>query len=93
MLFYPQFYFFKELIASPNWRARTLSEHFWAGIDKYKANFVQDIAASAAVFVPVGLLNFRFVPLIWRTPMLAMFSIAFPIIVSSQRGASVSDGT
>lgn len=63
VLFYPQFYFFKEVVSSADWRAHSLREHFFAGLEKYKANYYADIMASAGVFVPLGLLNFRFVRL------------------------------
>jgi len=60
---------------------------------KYKANMFNDIAAGLAVFLPLGILNFRFVPLVWRSPVLACTSVIFPVIVSMQRGSSVSDGS
>jgi hypothetical protein len=84
--FYPQFYFFKELVSSK--QTKPLSDHFCAGLAKYRHNWFEDCIASAAVFVPIGLLNFRFVPLVWRSPVLAATSVVFPIIVSTQRGAS-----
>ena len=93
LLFYPQFYFFKELVSAPNLHEKSLSEHFHAGMAKYKSNVFEDVAASLGVFLPLGILNFRFVPLVWRSPVLACSSIIFPIIVSVQRGASVSDGS
>ena len=71
---------------------RSPSEHFWVGISKYRANIVQDVVASAAVFIPVGVINFRYVPLAWRTPFCSAFGLLFPIIVSWQRGAQVVEG-
>ena len=71
---------------------RTPSEHFWVGMSKYQTNLVQDVLVSAAVFVPVGLINFRYVPLAWRTPFVSAFGLLFPIIVSWQRGAQVVEG-
>jgi len=91
--FYPQFYFFKELMSSPDWRQKPLSEHFLAGLAKYKTNMFEDVVASLGVFLPLGILNFRYVPLVWRSPVLASTSVIFPIIVSTQRGASVTDGS
>ena len=38
---------------------RSLSDHFQVGIAKYRANAWSDVAASACVFVPVGIVNFR----------------------------------
>ena len=61
-------------------------------MSKYQTNLVQDVLVSAAVFVPVGLINFRYVPLAWRTPFVSAFGLLFPIIVSWQRGAQVVEG-
>lgn len=41
---------------------------------------------AVAVFVPLGIVNFRFVPLAWRTPVLSVFGLVFPIALSFQRG-------
>ena len=62
-------------------------ELFQDGMAKYKANWKADIIAGAGVFVPLGIINFRFVPLAWRTPVLSFFGMAFPIILSLQHGA------
>ena len=55
--FYPQFYFVREWWFSRE--RRSASEHFAEGLRKYRLNWRSDILASAAVFVPVGVLNFR----------------------------------
>lgn len=55
--FYPQFYFVKEVVTSHE--QRTLVEHFRVGLQKYSVNWKEDILASAAVFIPVGIANFR----------------------------------
>ena len=89
--FYPQFYFVREVVLSGE--QRSASEHFSVGLSKYRQNLWQDVAASAAVFVPVGIINFRYVPLVWRTPFCSAFGLLFPIIVSWQRGAQVVDGS
>ena len=86
--FYPQFYFLKECVFSSE--ERSLEEHFRAGLAKYMANWREDCIASAGVFVPLGILNFRFVPLVWRTPVLSVLGLIFPIVLSTQRGASLS---
>lgn len=80
-------------MSSSDWRQKPLREHFAAGLAKYRTNMFDDITASLGVFLPLGILNFRFVPLVWRSPVLACTSIVFPVIVSMQRGASVSDGS
>ena len=89
--FYPQFYFVREVVLSGE--QRSASEHFSVGLSKYRQNLWQDVAASAAVFVPVGIINFRYVPLVWRTPFCSAFGLLFPIIVSWQRGAQLVDGS
>ena len=85
-VFLPQFYTFKEWITAPE--PRELSEHASIGLAKWRANWHQDVLASAGVFVPLGIFNFRFVALRWRVPFLSCFSIAYPIILSHTRGAS-----
>jgi hypothetical protein len=82
---YPQFYFVKEYVTSDG--SKDLRELFEAGLAKYRANFQADVLTSAAVFVPLGIVNFRFVPLVWRTPVLSFFGMVFPIALSMQRGA------
>jgi hypothetical protein len=86
MLFLPQFYVFKELVTSPE--PRSLSEHTSIGISRWSGNFWSDTTASAGVFVPLGIINFRFVSLRFRVPFLACTTIIFPIILSTTRGAS-----
>ncbi len=39
--------------------SRALREHFEVGLSKYRANVWSDVGASAAVFIPVGIVNFR----------------------------------
>ena len=125
--FYPQFYFVKEFVTSSE--KRTPQEHFQVGLSKYRANWKEDVFASAAVFIPLGIANFRcarpcprisnatgpveniegrsqmrpfldratdrphphgrsFVPLVWRTPFLSLVGVIFPIVLSTQRGAT-----
>eukprot|EP01052_Picozoa_sp_SAG31_P029717 SAG31_NODE_2977_length_4833_cov_5.035488_2_plen_79_part_00 len=71
---------------------RSLSEHFQIGLAKYSKNWRSDVLASAAVFVPMGIINFRFVRLQWRTPFISVFGLIFPVVVSWQRGAHKSIG-
>lgn len=85
-LFLPQFYVFKEWVTSPE--PRRLSDHASIGLGKWSTNWASDMFASAAVFVPLGIINFRFISLRWRVPFLASTSIIFPIILSTTRGAS-----
>ncbi|KAL1521898.1 hypothetical protein AB1Y20_021549 [Prymnesium parvum] len=84
--FYPQFYFVREVVTSSE--RRTLRQHFEVGLRKYATNWREDILASAAVFVPLGIANFRYVPLVWRTPFLSLIGMVFPIVLSLQRGAT-----
>jgi len=86
---YPQFYFVKEYVNSNG--DRSPYELFQTGLSKYRANWQQDVFTSAAVFVPMGIVNFRFVPLVWRTPVLSFFGMVFPIALSMQRGAPDAD--
>jgi len=50
-------YLVSELVMSGETRA--VHEHFETGLSKYRANVWSDVAASACVFVPVGIVNFR----------------------------------
>jgi hypothetical protein len=86
MLFLPQFYIFKEWLTSPE--PRSLSEHMNIGLSKWSGNWWSDMTASACVFVPLGIINFRFISLRFRVPFLACTSIVFPIVLSTTRGAS-----
>ena len=88
IVLYPQLYFVSELVMSGE--TRTLREHFDVGMSKYYTNVLGDIAASAGVFIPVGVVNFRYVPLAWRTPFCAAFGLLFPILVSWQRGSQIA---
>jgi hypothetical protein len=83
--FYPQFYFVRELVMSEE--KRSLLEHLKTGLSKYQANWREDVITSAAIFMPIGIFNFRFVPLIWRTPFVSVVGVIFPIAVSWQRGS------
>lgn len=82
---YPQFYFVKELSQASDPEV-SYQQHFANGLAKYSNNYKADILASAGVFIPLGALNFKFVPLAWRTPFCAVFGMIFPIILSYQRG-------
>lgn len=57
IVFYPQFYFVREVVTSGE--SRSLVEHFRVGLSKYSDNWRADVVASAAVFVPIGIANFR----------------------------------
>jgi hypothetical protein len=87
--FFPQFYTFKDWVTSTE--SRGLRHHASVGLDKWKRNWRGDVLASAGVFIPLGIFNFRFVPLRWRVPFLSCTSIIFPIIVSTTRGKSDYD--
>eukprot|EP00747_Dinoflagellata_sp_TGD_P109599 gnl/TRDRNA2_/TRDRNA2_170739_c1_seq1.p1 gnl/TRDRNA2_/TRDRNA2_170739_c1~~gnl/TRDRNA2_/TRDRNA2_170739_c1_seq1.p1 ORF type:complete len:179 (+),score=30.84 gnl/TRDRNA2_/TRDRNA2_170739_c1_seq1:52-588(+) len=87
--FFPQFYTFKEWVTSTE--PRSFSDHASVGIEKWQANWRGDVLASAGVFIPLGIFNFRFVPLRWRVPFLSTTSIIFPIILSTTRGKSDYD--
>ena len=50
-------YLVSELVMSGE--SRALREHFEVGLSKYRANVWSDVGASAAVFIPVGIVNFR----------------------------------
>ena len=89
VLFYPQFYFARELAFAPSWptSASELREHAETGLGKYRANFVADITTLVVVFVPIDLVMFRWLPLHMRTPFLGLVGIVFPMALSKLRGA------
>ena len=84
--FLPQFYVFKEVVTCPE--ERGASEHLSVGLGKWRTNYLSDMLASAGVFIPLGVINFRYVPLRWRVPFLTCTSMLFPIILSTRRGKS-----
>ena len=89
VLFYPQFYFARELAFAPAWPTSVseLRDHAVTGLSKYHANFVGDITTLVVVFVPIDLVMFRWLPLHMRTPFLGMVGIIFPLALSKLRGA------
>ena len=56
-LFLPQFYFFKEVVTCPE--ERCADEHLRVGLQKWRSNYASDALASAGVFIPLGIINFR----------------------------------
>eukprot|EP00035_Acanthoeca_spectabilis_P015540 m.310533 g.310533 ORF g.310533 m.310533 type:complete len:200 (+) comp16383_c0_seq4:13-612(+) len=84
-LFLPQFYVFKEVVTGPK---REFEEHSRVGLNQWVRNWQPDMIASAGVFVPLGIINFRFITVRWRVPFLATTSVLYPVILSYTRGAS-----
>eukprot|EP00966_Prymnesium_polylepis_P233699 5405412-Prymnesium_polylepis.1 len=91
-LFYPQFYFAREVAFATEWptSTRELREHAESGLSKYRANFVSDIRTLVLVFVPIDMVMFRWLPLHWRTPFLGTVGLVFPLVLSKLRGAQGS---
>ena len=52
------------------------------GWDNYKTNFVSDTLAMAAVWAPLHMVNFRFIPLTHRFPFIATAGIIWTTVFS-----------
>ena len=58
---------------------RDLGVQAW---NNYKDNFVKDTAAMAIVWIPLHMVNFRFIPLVHRFPFVATTGIIWTTVFS-----------
>ena len=58
---------------------------------QYKHNFVADMQALCAVWIPLHYANFRFVPLHLRIPFMAVAGSGYAMLLSYMRGAAPDD--
>ena len=68
-----------EKVAATCEYGRDLSLQAW---NNYKDNFVKDTAAMAIVWIPLHMVNFRFIPLVHRFPFVATTGIIWTTVFS-----------
>ena len=87
----PQFYVVKELLHAPESlldmcvAPEQLVTHVSRGLSTYIAHLWPDFQASVAIFIPIDLCMFYFLPLHLQTPFLAVVGLVYPIILSFRR--------
>ena len=62
-------------------------------LEKYRGNFLEDERALILFWLPCHFLNFRFVPLHFRMPFMALIGFGWTAILSTMRGGDVAQAT
>ena len=87
----PQFYVVKELLHAPESlldmcvAPGQLATHVSRGLSTYITHLWPDLQASVAIFIPIDLCMFYFLPLHLQTPFLAVVGLVYPIVLSYRR--------
>lgn len=88
-MFFPCYYLTKELVmGSPEERAKKGQTTAGATLEKWKANFMDDMKSSWVVWWPCNIINFGFMPMHMRISFMALCSFFFCMILSVMRGGS-----
>lgn len=81
LIYFPLFYTFKELgestISNPPSRLTIMKN--------YKENFKNDMLISASIFMPIQLLNYKYIPTHLRVPLLSSCGFLYVMLLSYLR--------
>ena len=86
VLYYPPFYVVSEGIQN-GWTTRPASELVSTALGRWQTNMAEDVTAMAAFWIPANYMNFRFVPLHLRMPVMSLVGAGWAAILSGLRGA------
>jgi glycine cleavage system regulatory protein len=83
LMYFPVFYMTKEIVTSDG------NPDFMAAMRTYKDNMAEDMKALWKIWVPATMVNFAFMPMWGRIPMVAATSMVWTCILSAMRGGDV----
>ena len=92
VLYYPPFYVVSEGIQN-GWTTRPASELVSTALGRWQTNMGEDVAAMAAFWIPANYMNFRFVPLHLRMPVMSLVGAGWAAILSGLRGAEATSSS
>ena len=91
LTYYPLFYCVQDGLTN-GFTTRSPADLVRSAMVPWKANMFDDVAAMFAFWVPVNYLNFRFVPLAFRLPVMSATGAIWAIILSAMRGGGGEEG-
>jgi len=90
--YYPAFYCSQEFMSDMRTGTfRPAGDMVSTAWGNYTTNFVEDLTNMCAMWVPLHLINFNFVPLHFRTPFIAGMGFLWAARLSFLRGAATTD--
>lgn len=84
LMYFPAFYITKELVMAP-----TGTPDIGRVLADYRRNMKEDLLALWKIWVPATLINFAFMPMHLRIPMVAGVSLLWTCVLSAMRGGDV----